>query len=99
MTSAVKMQTGDGRIRTNPGEFGRNRTNRAKRAKLGETGRNRAKKWQMKPNPGKTGRNRKFCRILVQVRASLVSTPGFCLRCSAQESADGRDTLRESQSE
>ena len=59
---AETRQTGDERNRTNPGEFGRNQTNRAKRAKLGETGQNRAKNrhfqakmGQKRAKPGKTG--------------------------------------------
>ena len=99
---AETRQTGDERNRTNPGEFGQNQTNRAKWAKLGETGQKRAKNrhfqaktgqneakngrnrtklgkkrakiGQTKPNPGITGQNQKFRRILVQVRSSLVAT-------------------------
>ena len=40
---AETRQTGDERNRTNPSEFGRNQTNRAKRAKLGKTGQKREK--------------------------------------------------------
>ena len=52
---AETRQTGDEQNRTNPGEFGRNQTNRAKRAKLGETGQKRAKTGIFRPKRGKTG--------------------------------------------
>ena len=65
---AETRQTGDERNRTNPGEFGRNRTNGAKRAKLGKTGQQtgiftqkrgkRGKKWAKSSENGqKMGKN------------------------------------------
>ena len=58
---AETRQTGDKRNRTNPGEFGRNQTNRAKRAKLGKTGQKtgifRQKRDKTGQKMGKSGQN------------------------------------------